>query len=155
MAGSFKTHKGTFTPKFPSKYLGNAGNIVYRSGWERKAMKFFDETKDVINWASEEIVIPYVSPVDNQYHRYFPDFWARVRRPNGEITEYMIEVKPKAQTQPPVAKSNRKTNRYLQEVLTYGVNIAKWKAAVQICKKRGWEFMLMTEDELGWLTIFA
>ena len=142
------TYKGRYTLKYPEKYIGDPKNVVYRSGWERKAMRFFDETRDVINWASEEIVIPYVSPVDQKSHRYFPDFWARVRRPNGEIKEYLIEVKPKAQTQPPIPRGNR-SRRYLREVLTYGVNEAKWKAAINVCRRRGWEFMIMTEDELG------
>ena len=145
----YNTYKGRFTPKHPEKYAGNPNLIVFRSLWERKAMVFFDTHSDVLRWASEEIAIPYVSPADLRSHRYFPDFWARVRKPDGEVIDYLIEVKPKAQTVPPIPRGNRRTRRYIQEVLTYGVNEAKWQAALGLCRKRGWQFMILTEDELG------
>lgn len=33
--------------------------------------------------------------------------------------------------------------------MTWGVNEAKWKAAEEYCKDRGWKFIIMTEHELG------
>ena len=56
-------------PKNPSKYLGDPTKIVYRSLWERKCMRIFDENPNVIRWASEEMAIPYFSPVDKKRHR--------------------------------------------------------------------------------------
>jgi hypothetical protein len=41
------------------------------------------------------------------------------------------------------------TKRYLTEVKTWGVNQAKWKAANEFCKDRGWKFKIVTEDDLG------
>jgi hypothetical protein len=59
----------------------------------------------------------------------------------------ILEVKPKAQTQEPTPPK-RKTKRYINEVFTWGVNQAKWRAAEEFCKDRGWQFRLITETDL-------
>ena len=69
-----KTYKGYFKPKNPKKYKGDPTNIIYRSSWECKLMIRLDEDPNVISWGSEEIIIPYRSPIDNKIHRYFVDF---------------------------------------------------------------------------------
>ena len=142
-----KTYKGWFKPTNPPKYKGDANNIIYRSSWERRVMKWLDEHPDVIWWGSEELYIPYRSPIDNRVHRYFPDFIAKMRQKNGLVMTYIIEVKPLAQTKQPVQK--KKTRKYLQEAATYVVNQEKWKAADIFCQEHGWKFMIMTEKELG------
>jgi hypothetical protein len=142
-----KTYKGWFKPTNPTKYKGDANNIIYRSSWERRVMKWLDEHPDVIWWGSEELYIPYRSPIDNRVHRYFPDFIAKMRQKNGLVMTYIIEVKPLAQTKQPVQK--KKTRKYLQEAATYVVNQEKWKAADIFCQEHGWKFMIMTEKELG------
>ncbi len=143
------TYKGKFKPRNPHKYLGNPTNIIYRSLWECKLMKYLDDHPDVLAWASEEIVIPYRSPLDNRMHRYFPDFYVK-RKIGDQIKETIIEVKPKAQTIPPKKLNGKKpTARFIREVKTYGVNEAKWNAALEYCADRNWDFKLMTEKELG------
>jgi hypothetical protein len=141
-------YSGYFKPKNPHKYVGNASNIVYRSSWECRVMNWLDNNKDIISWASEEIAIPYISPVDGKYHRYFPDFLVKTRTKEGGTKTMMIEVKPKKQTMEP-KKRSRVTKQYIAEVATYGINIAKWKAAQEYCLDRGWEFKLVTETDLG------
>lgn len=144
------TYKGYFKPKNPHKYRGDPTNIVYRSRWELLVMGRFDADPNVIWWASEETVIPYRSPVDNRIHRYYVDFTAKVNRTNGTSKTYLIEVKPYKQTVPPaINESKVKSKRYINEVMTWGVNSAKWKAAREYCKDRGYEFLIMTEHELG------
>lgn len=145
MAYDYK--QGKFTPKFPNKYIGDSTNIVYRSGWERRVMQSLDDNTNVIRWASEEVIIPYISPIDNRPHRYFPDFYVEAKNPDGSIKKMLLEVKPAAQTQPPKTPK-RKTKRYITEVMTWGVNEAKWKAAQEFCLDKGWEFRLITESEL-------
>jgi hypothetical protein len=110
-------------------------------------MVWLDENKSVIYWASEELVIKYYNPIDNKIHRYFPDFIVKIRKKDDKVATYVLEVKPEHQTKQPVKK--RKTQRYLQESATYIVNQAKWKAATEFCKDRGWEFMILTEKDLG------
>lgn len=141
------SYKGWFKPKNPKKYKGNPDNIVYRSTWELRVMRYLDENQAVIWWASEELPIPYVSPVDKKVHRYFPDFIVRTRRKDGSEQTSILEVKPHKQTLPPTQK--RKTKNYLAEMVTYAVNQEKWKAAELFCKEHGWQFQLITEKELG------
>jgi hypothetical protein len=141
------SYKGRFTPKNPQKYKGNAKNIIYRSSWELRCMKYFDDQENIIWWASEELVIPYYSPVDKRMHRYFPDFVIKVKKKDGKVMTYVIEVKPQSQTQKPSQK--RRTQKYLSESITYVVNQSKWKAADEFCHEHGWEFKIITEKELG------
>lgn len=145
------SYKGKYIPKNPSKYKGDPTNIIYRSSWELKLMMYLDDHSGVLQWASEEFFVPYRSPIDGKMHRYFPDFW--MKRENGKIV--VIEVKPAAQCKKPDIKkknatpSGRLSRRYLNEVKNYGINQAKWEAAVEFCKDREWEFKVMTEKELG------
>jgi hypothetical protein len=143
-----KTYKGRYSPKHPEKYKGDPTQIIYRSGWERRLMVYLDENKSVIQWSSEEIAIPYISPLDNRYHRYFPDFYIKAIDKDGNITEQLLEVKPKKETREPT-KKKRITKQYITEVTTWGKNQAKWKAAEEYCLDRGWQFKLITEDHLG------
>ena len=141
-------YSGLFRPKNPQKYVGDPNNIVYRSSWECRVMDWLDRNRDIISWASEELIVPYISPVDNRVHRYFPDFLVKVRNKEGQLKTLMIEVKPKKQTQPPI-QQRRITKQYITEVTTWGVNQAKWKAAEEYCLDRGWQFKIMTEEHLG------
>jgi len=110
-------------------------------------MKYCDLNDSILEWGSEEVVIPYRSPLDNRIHRYFVDFYIKVEDMNGQIKKYLIEVKPKRQTTPP-PKPKRQTKRYISEVTEYAKNQAKWKAATEFCEDRQWSFMIITEDEL-------
>jgi hypothetical protein len=141
-------HKGKFRPKHPQKYDGDPTNIIYRSSWELRFMIWADEKPNVIKWRSEETVIPYISPIDNKLHRYFVDFQIQIKDKTGVLKTYLIEIKPEIQTKPPVVQ-RRVTKRYLEEVVTWGKNEAKWKAAKEYAKDRGWEFLIITEKNLG------
>jgi hypothetical protein len=143
-------YKGKYKPKNSFKYNGDPTGITYRSLWERKFMVYCDTTSSIIKWSSEEIVIPYLSPMDNRWHRYFPDFWIQYRDVNGILRASIIEVKPFAQTMEPKRLNSgaKPTRRFLNEVVTWGVNQAKWAAATKYCQDKNWEFKLMTEKEL-------
>ena len=142
------SYKGKYYPSYPKKYKGDPTNIIYRSLWERKFMVYCDKNDNILEWASEEIAIPYRSPVDNRVHRYFPDFYMKVKERGGKIKRYVIEVKPAKQTKPPV-KPKRQTKGYIREAYEYAKNQAKWKMAREFCADRQWEFKVVTEKELG------
>ena len=142
------SYKGKYYPSYPRKYKGDPTNIIYRSLWERKFMVYCDKNQNILEWASEEIAIPYRSPIDNRVHRYFPDFYMKVKEFNGKIKRYVIEVKPAKQTKPP-AKPKRQTKGYIREAYEYAKNQAKWKMAREFCADRQWEFKVITEKELG------
>ena len=143
-----ESNKSLYRPENPRKYKGNANNIICRSTWERKFCRWCDLNESILEWGCEEFFIPYVSPVDNRVHRYFPDFIVKLREKTGRVKTYVIEVKPKKQCVPP-KQPKRQTKSYLYEVKTYAVNQAKWKAADEFCKDRLIEFKVITEDELG------
>lgn len=140
------SYKGKFSPKNPQKYVGDATNIIYRSLWECKLMGYIDKNPDFISWSSEELSIPYISPVDGKTHRYYPDFIVRVKNKDNTVKTMMIEVKPEKQSRPP-EKKKRVTKQYINEVVTWGVNRAKWKSAIEYCKDRKWEFVVMCSTD--------
>ena len=141
-------YKGKYSPSYPRKYKGDPTNIVYRSLWERKFMVYCDLNENILEWGSEEIVMPYRSPVDGRVHRYFPDFYIKVKESTGRIKKMVIEIKPKRQCSPP-SKPKKQTKGYLREAYEYAKNQAKWEAASEWCKDRGYIFKVFTEKELG------
>jgi len=143
-----KYHQGIFKPINPQKYKGDPTNITYRSGWECRVMSHFDLHPDVIWWSSEEKIIPYRSPIDNRIHRYFPDFLVHMKSQDGKTQTVLIEVKPKSQTKPPAVPKNTKNRKYINEVMTWGINSSKWAAAEEYCKDRGYIFKILTEDDI-------
>ena len=136
-------YSGKYTPKNVNKYKGDHSNVVYRSLWELYCFKWCDENKDVIQWSSEETIIPYLYEVDKKYHRYFVDL--KLTLSNGKTI--LVEIKPDKETKVPVYPG-KKTKKYINEGLTYVKNMNKWKAANEYAKDRGWEFQIWTENTL-------
>lgn len=137
-----KTYSGIYKVKNPKKYRGDPNNVIYRSGWEKNVMLWCDRTTDVIEWSSEEIIIPYRYDLDKRVHRYFVDFLIKMK----DGTVYLIEVKPHKETEPP--KGSRRTKKYLNEASTYVMNQNKWKAAEEYAARKGWKFQIWTENTL-------
>ena len=137
------SYKGKYRPTNKRKYKGDVNSIVYRSLWERKFMVYLDTNPDITEWGSEEIVIPYVSPLDGKRHRYFPDFYVKTN--NGD--KFLVEIKPKYQTRPP--KKSKSKGRYIREMKEWGRNQAKWEAAENVCDRHGWKFIILTEDHIN------
>ena len=124
--------KGFYRPLNPKKYKGDPTNIIHRSGLEKKFMEFLDTSSSILEWSSEEFYIPYWDPTSGRYRRYFPDFYFRAKTPQGTDKHVVVELKPKSQTiEPKIPK--RKTQRFITEVMTWGVNCAKWEAAKEYC----------------------
>lgn len=139
--------QGQFRPINPSKYKGNSAQIFWRSSWERHAMSFFDTNSSILEWSSEEIFVVYFDSATNRKRRYFPDFIIKYQHRDGSIRTAMIEVKPACQVAPPVKKS-KITKRYLNEVKTFATNTSKWDQARKYCEVRGWDFLILTENEI-------
>lgn len=140
-------YKGIFRCRHPEKYKGNPNNIVWRSTWEHKVMRYLDSHPEIKKWSSEEVIIQYANPMTGKFHRYFPDFW--VQKTNGE--ELLIEVKPKAQTIPPNPSKykGKVSKKFLKEASTYAINRAKWEAAIKTCNSKNWKFVILTESEIN------
>lgn len=142
-------YSGKFKPVNTGKYEGNPDKITYRSLWERGLMKWADDNPDIISWSSEEVVIPYISPVDNRPHKYYMDF--KLVFKSGSVM--LVEVKPEYQIKPPVRAKHGKQHKFLAEAKTFAVNDAKWIAAEKYAQKRGWKFAIFTEHTLNNLGI--
>ncbi len=137
--------QGTFAPKNPHKYAGDATKIIFRSSWELKAFKMIDEEPNIVKWSSEELVIPYIG-IDERPHRYFVDLVIITK--NGG--KYIIEIKPFAQTKKPnKGKGKKKESTFINECITYETNQRKWIAASKWAKENGMHFLIWTEKELG------
>ena len=143
------TYKGRYFPSNPKKYKGNPNQIIYRSLWERKVMVYCDKNDAILEWGSEEVIVPYISPWDGKLHRYFPDFYMKVRQADGSTKKFIIEVKPKSQCKQPVKNPKRRTTKWFNEVKTFAINQAKWKSAREFCEDKGMEFKIFTEDHIN------
>ena len=135
-------YQGRFKPTDPTKYKGDVSNIVYRSSWELHVLKWLDLNTDVVKYSSEEVVIPYYSPIDHKMHRYFVDFWYTTK--SGQT--FIIEVKPAKETKVPDGPKN--SAKYIRESITYVKNQCKWEAADKYARDNGWVFDVWTENEL-------
>lgn len=141
-----KYYSGKYKIKNREKYRGDPDNIVYRSSWELKCFIWLDNNSNVIEFSSEEIVVPYKSPVDGKWHRYFVDVFMKIKTSDGSIKTFLVEIKPHNQTMEP-QKGKRITKRYVNEVATWAVNQSKWKYAIEFCKDRKWEFVVMSSTD--------
>ena len=141
-------YKGKYTPEHPAKYMGNSSNIIYRSMWERRCMKYFDVNPSVLQWASEEISIPYYDSMTKKVRKYFPDFLIKVKTANGEDKTHLIEVKPSKDLRPPVGGRGKKKSTLLYEMKTYQMNRDKFASARKWCDERGIIFDVWTEKHL-------
>lgn len=137
-------YKTRYYPKNPSKYVGDPNKIICRSLWERKFCKYLDENVSILRWASEELRVPYACPVKRKICMYYPDFIFETKE-SDEVKTYVVEIKPKKQTKPP---KNSKRKSYSTEMMTYMINNSKWKSAETFCSEKGWNFKILTEEDL-------
>lgn len=144
-----KYHQGKFRPQHPEKYKGDPNNIIYRSSWELKALRWCDRNSNVLEYGSEEFFIPYFDETTKKVRRYFPDLFIKVKDNLGNVKNYVVEIKPKRQTFPPEQTSKKRNKTYINEMVTYQKNMSKWKYAKEWCEDRGLIFKILTEDDLG------
>jgi len=140
--------QGLYTPINKNKYMGST-NPVYRSALERDFFLFFDKNPNVTAWVSEGIVIPYYNDIDHKVHNYYVDLIAAIKDQSGNIQKYLIELKPFAQTQPPVPSEKKRKSTVLYENLMWHKNQCKWKAASDYAAKKGMKFIILTEKYLS------
>lgn len=172
-----KPHQGIFVPNHPEKVVG--GQIIYRSSWELAFARWCDDNVAVIEWGTEPASIQYRDPSGVNFedckkcganpadpnnwpvHNYYPDFYVNLRSDEDvdgtDTKKYIIEIKPKIQTERPVAPlpgaKLKEQKAYVNAVKTYLQNKMKWEAAMAWCEPRGFEFKVYTEVTLKKLGI--
>lgn len=139
-----KWRQGIFTPKNQDKFIGT--KAVYRSGLELKFFRFCDDNKNVLKWSSENVVVPYRSPLDGRIHRYFVDNFIMLKE-GDNVTKYLVEIKPYRQTKPPTTKYKKK-HHLIYEQKQWAINSSKWESARKFAKHKGWKFIIITEKDL-------
>jgi len=139
-----KWRQGVFVPRNQDKFIGT--KATYRSGLELKFFRFCDNSPNVLKWGSENVIIPYRSPLDNRAHKYYVDNLVIIKE-DDQIKKYLVEIKPYKQTKKPQTKY-RKKSHLIYEQRAYITNQAKWEAARDYCKKCGYSFIIITEKEL-------
>ena len=143
-----KFRQGIFKPINAKKYIGKS-DPIYRSGWELKFFRWADLNENILVWGSENIVIPYLSPIDNKVHRYFVDNFIIFKDKNNKERKFLIEIKPSKQVSKPITTKGKKRTTILYEQKNWIVNQAKWEAAKKWSAKKGYQFLILTENELG------
>ena len=135
-----KWAQGQYQVINPKKYVGQ-GTPRYRSGWEHSFMRFCDTNDNVLQWASESIVIPYMNPITGKKSNYVPDFLITYRSKNNTVHAELIEIKPKKQSIIESKMSSR-------DRAVVAINYAKWGAAQKWCARQGLAFRVITENDM-------
>lgn len=154
--------QGLYVPENKDKVykLNERGGVYYRSSWELTAMKYFDNEPNVVLWGSECLEIPYqlkkpdrdgILKITN--HRYYPDFYYKLKLTDGSIRQILLEVKPEEQTKPPKFKetarlTKKQLENYEYSINEYNRNMAKWEHAIEYCKTRDIEFKILVKEQV-------
>lgn len=157
-----KYHQGLFVPLNKNKVikLNSQGGLYYRSGLEQKMMIYLDNNSKIVNWGAEHLGIPYTKTEWNserqEYktteHTYYPDFYYELKRDDGLVSKVIAEVKPYSETLEPVLKPNpsaKQMKNFEYSLKMYNKNLSKWSYMIDYCKKKGFEFIIITEKVLG------
>jgi hypothetical protein len=161
-------HQGNFIPKNKDKVLklNSQGGIYYRSSWELKIMNWLDLSEKVVKWGAECITIPYqMTHFDNgdvrvKSHNYYPDFYYEVKGNDGINKKVIAEVKPKKEFDmvvslqekrlevPKSSATVKKLKNFEYDLKMAQKNRDKWNTMIKYCDKKGWDFIVITEDHL-------
>lgn len=146
-----KYKQGFYSLKNPEKYKGDPNNVKFRSSWEYAFCNYLDNNEKIIKWSCEQPIITY-KDLRNKVHRYYPDFYYEIKTDGDNLMDKVIvEIKPKVELFPPVEPKNQ-TAKALENheyaVRTHIKNKLKWSAAEEYARKRGMQFVIITEDHL-------
>ncbi len=149
--GEKRPRQGYFKPANPEKYLGDLSKIVFRSSWEFKFLKWCDLSPTIIKYSSEPLGIPFLNPLDKKGHIYYIDFYIQVRKTDGNIEDYLVEVKPNkyvVEPKKPNRMTDKATSNYVYAAKQYIINQAKFEAAKNFAAQKGLKFGIITENFL-------
>lgn len=135
-----KWAQGIYEVLNPAKYVGKR-QPRYRSGWEHSFMRFCDSNDNVLQWASESIMIPYRHPLTGKMTNYVPDFLITYRTKDNTVRAELIEIKPKKQSVIESKMSSR-------DRAVVAINYAKWDAATKWARRHGLTFRVITESDM-------
>lgn len=147
-SGKYKSLHGVYSPKNKEKYKSN--NLPhYKSKLELKTMVYLDNNPNVINWCYEPFAIEYYDKSPLLLNRtaapikrkYYIDFAATIKTANG-TQKVWIEVKSKNDVNVVMAPTK------IMESQAYIKNMSKWTAAKKMAKEKGYNFVIITDNDL-------
>lgn len=157
-----KYKQGLFIPTNKEKLIKeNAqGGVYYRSSLEHKMMIWLDKNVNIKMWGSENLKIPYektewsnsIQGLQTTQHNYYPDFYYELTRKDGSISKVVAEVKPKSETEEPKLPHNptaKQLKNFEYSLLSWNKNLSKWKYMIEYCERKGFEFVIITEEILA------
>lgn len=148
-----RTKQGYYIPLNPTKYRGDLNKIIFRSNWEKMYMRYCDLSNSILEWSSESLAIPYISPLDMRPHKYYVDFQVVELQEDGTAKKFIVEVKPKKDyIEKPIFEGRRtpkKEKDFKRRAETWLVNDAKFKAAINYGRMFNMEFKIVNEETLG------
>lgn len=157
-----KYKQGLYIPVNKEKLIkaNTEGGVYYRSGLEKKMMIYLDQNSRILRWSAEYIRVPYkktewnanLKDFETTEHTYYPDFYYELQRQDGSTSRVVAEVKPYSETIEPTIKENMtgKQMKNLEYALKmYNKNLQKWKYMIEYCERKGFEFIIITEKNLG------
>lgn len=134
-------------------YNGKQATIVFRSSWEYRAFMKLEQLGSIgkiIGWSSEDVVVPYVSDIDLQAHKYYMDLKVEM-----EDKIVLVEIKPYKDTyipqKPKFFKTEAQKRSYENQLLTSIKNHNKWDSTLKFCALQSersgkpWTFQIWTE----------
>jgi len=159
---SGKYKQGLFIPNNKDKVikLNTQGGLYYRSGLEQKMMVYLDNNSGIKFWGAEHLRIPYVKTewvsehqeFKTSEHSYYPDFYYELHREDGSVSKVVAEVKPSSETKEPKLSDNptsKQLKNFEYALKMYNKNLSKWKYMIEYCERKGFEFIIITEQHLG------
>lgn len=146
-----KYRQGKYNLINKGKYIGDPDNIVFRSSWEYAFCQYLDNNEKIMKWACEQPIISYTD-LQGHLHRYYPDFFYEIKTNDDNLmNRVIVEIKPKKELYPPDKPKNetaKALENYEYSVRTHIKNKLKWSASIDYAKKRGMEFVIITEEQL-------
>ncbi len=161
-----KYHGGNYVPKNKEKVikLNSYGGVFYRSSWEKKIMVWLDMKEEIFQWGAECIEIPYQMThfengnIEIKKHRYYPDFFYKMRNSQGVLREVVMEVKPMKEYKmvqdlnegklSVPEKGIKKLKSFEYDLKMAYKNKQKWETMIKWCDKKGYDFIIITEEHL-------
>ena len=161
-------HQGNYIPKNKDKVLklNSQGGVYYRSSWEIRVMTWLDNNPNITKWGAECMAIPYQlthfeknGDINVKNHCYYPDFYYEIKNKDGSIKKVVAELKPmkeflmvqklqEMKLSIPENANLKKLRNFEYDLKMAQKNSEKWKTMIQFCDKKGWEFIVITEDIL-------
>lgn len=138
-------HQGVYKPSNIDKFIGK--EAIFRSGLELKFFRFCDSNPNILQWGSENVIIPYYSKVEKKWRKYYTDGYVKILE-GKTITKYLVEIKPYKQTIPPTESKRKKKKNLLYEKVQWSINSDKWEYAKAYCKQHNMKFLILTEKDL-------